>query len=82
MTAVEWLWNALLVSGFEEIKNVEGFYHLAKQKEKEQKYSEEEVRKAIELARETELKTGGYDPRPFTSDKYSKQEIINQLKSE
>ena len=50
MTAVEWLWNALLVSGFEEIKNVEGFYHLAKQKEKEQNNAK--IQKAIELFEE------------------------------
>ena len=37
MTAVEWLWRALLDSGFEVVKNVELFKQ-AKEKEKEQKH--------------------------------------------
>ena len=45
----------------------------------DKKFSEEDMEKAIELARETELKTGGYDPRPFTSNKYSKKQIIQSL---
>ncbi len=35
MTAVEWLWKALLDSGFKELENVEGFYYQAKEMEKE-----------------------------------------------
>lgn len=42
----------------------------------------EDVEKALELARETELKTLGYDPRPFTTWKYSKNEIIEQMKNQ
>jgi hypothetical protein len=45
----------------------------------DKKFSEKDVEKAIELSRETELKIGGYDPRPFTSTKHSKKEIIQSL---
>jgi hypothetical protein len=36
MTAVEWLWKALLDSGFEDIEDVEGFYYQAIEMEKQQ----------------------------------------------
>lgn len=36
MTAVEWLWKALLDSGFEDIEDVEGFYYQALEMEKQQ----------------------------------------------
>ena len=36
MTAVEWLWKALLDSGFEDIEDVEGFYYQALKMEKQQ----------------------------------------------
>jgi hypothetical protein len=35
-TAVEWLWKSLLDSGFQDIKNAEGFYYQAKEMEKRQ----------------------------------------------
>ena len=93
MTAVEWQFEQLFNS-FEKFNNGEYSFNeylkrnleireQAKEIEKEQKrYSEVEVIETIRLARETELKTGGFDPRPFTGYKYSKEEIINQLKSE
>ena len=85
MTAVEWF-NQQLVdrqNGNGDSRSRDEIFEQAKAMEKEQKrYSEVEVIEAIRLARETELKTGGFDPRPFTGYKYSKEEIINQLKSE
>lgn len=79
MTAVEWLQEKYKQQGV--IFNLQ--FEQAKEMEKEQiGYSEVEVIKAILLARKTELKTEGYDPRPFTGNKYLEEEIINQLKSE
>ena len=36
MTTVEWLWKALLDSGFKDIEDVEGFYYQAIEMEKQQ----------------------------------------------
>ena len=86
MTAVEFLESEMQKLVYIAKSNQVKFYELfeqAKAMEKEQKrYSEVEVIEAIRLARKTELKTEGYDPRPFTGNKYLEEEIINQLKSE
>lgn len=36
LTAVEWLWEALFKSGFEDLVDVSGFYFEAKEMEKKQ----------------------------------------------
>lgn len=80
-SAVEWMTRHLRAQNSPYTK--EQIIEIALEIEKEQKrYSEVEVIEAIRLARETELKTGGFDSRPFTGNKYLEEEIINQLKSE
>jgi hypothetical protein len=90
LTSVEWLCNEWLYLDqqfdmclidrniyWDKLRQIQ---EKAKEMEKEQKrYSEVEVIEAIRLARKTELKTEGYDPRPFTGNKYLEEEIINQL---
>ena len=38
--AVEWLWKALLDSGFKDIEDVEGFYYKAKEMEAKQRQAD------------------------------------------